>query len=556
MEKGVGKTAKAIVKAAAIAIAMWITVWIGSGCVDSDDNGSIEGQEITWAEINGVEKEYDGQYAGVRIKGLRYDDEAYYSADGREWQKEALLHKAVGEYEVWVRIEHEGYKTKEERVKIIIRERELHGISARDKRIIYDGKEHGIEIEGIEKGDRIEYEVNGEKQETLGMKEVGEYEIRYTVKRECGKYEGECKVIILPRISGKYVNEQSGKIELSETETNYDINGKGKLSDGREYKVTGKEMEIEGEIYTRMEQDERMYGIEINGTKRYAIGKATITIEIECGKVSIDGKEIYDDGQSNYCEKVIGEEIERDYERNAARIETDKADTVIQLTKRKEKTETERIEQRVLYDGKGHGTGREDVLIKTPEGYKTDAEYTEAGKYISKAVILSAEYLPQITEWELTIAKDMTGVYYREDGVIEIEKEKCRVNGEEKELEYDWDEYGTIDGRAFEIRAGTMEWKGKEYGKQNGERITVITSGAEVVVKQDISTEVYILSDANGVIVTTNGEELMRIDGAKAQSVTVDGVVWCGFNDGEIALYILGMSETNRHFLFVVIETS
>lgn len=137
----------------------------------------------------------DGKYNGkdqelVQVSGQLESDKISYSVNGASYTSVVPKEKAVGIYNISVKVERDGCDTYETNVQAKIDKGSLDGIRITAYKGTYDGKEHDAitEITGILSSDKIAYTYSGETTDKMPkFKDAGTYTVEITIKRE--KYE-------------------------------------------------------------------------------------------------------------------------------------------------------------------------------------------------------------------------------------------------------------------------------------------------------------------------------------------------------------------------------
>lgn len=528
------KVKRAIIVIMAVAV-IAVTSVVFVGCArktESDLSAADYGSEI---KAKNVSVEYDGEYHGIEIEGIREGDRIYYSENGSEWSEEEIKFKDKGKYTVYYRVERENGEKTEGKAELYIHAKILNGVTADDAVFRYDGKVHGIEINGIKDGDRIYYSTDGESfKEEIELKEVGEYTVYYRVERGYAEYADTVKVVIKENTLGKYISAD-GIIDITEeNEEEYEIKN-GKIAEN-------------GVEYEKLKSDERAYRV---NREKYVKGKEEIEIAVEIenetAKISADGKEIKEYENVNYCESINGEEPKRNVENNnvTAKIKHKEEITEIEIELGKRaRNDIGEIKQRKKYTG-------EAQTVDLNEGMRTIGEipkFTEVGKYEFTLSITEAGYLPERVNVKLEIYKIDDGTYYSEayNGMVEIENGIVKYNGEEITEEPEETDNGIrLNGKEYVRLNSTdrlcrIEIYGKIYirilesfmyavtAETSGERTTVAVKDAEgqTIVEEE----------------TDRAPSEIVVNGRKLDSVPDEGYIFTqsDFADYAVSLLVIG----------------
>lgn len=515
----------------------------------SDDGKPVDPPEITGIYAEGVETQYDGAAHGIQVLNTQSGDVIYYSLDKVTWSTENMQFTLPDEYKVYFRVERSGYKTYEGSAVVLITKAVLSGISAADATFIYDGNKHGITVKGTEVGDEITYSSAGESA-------VGEYIIYYTVSRAYGEYKDECKLTILPKIQGEYVNSENGGIILTvrsaiidgaELNMTYGISGAGMIGE-TEFKVEGNTLTLDGKQYEKLAESEKIYRLNVNGRAAYFKGNKTgaeVKIEFKDGGAEISslGKIITTEPNVNFAEGLAI----ADYS-TCNVVMTISQDTDIVLTEREENNESDKYSL-VVYDGEYHDVCSDgaQLLYNIQDEYTDDTpRYKEVGKYVVEAVVIKDGYLPQIISVTLEIVENIYGTYYNAKNLIEISSERTSVNYEHQELKY-IDGQWTLNGQSVKITDNGIEIAGEIYAKRAEEKILAVKINDDMTVLRHESMQFFITADYNEGAVTIADESdntllHIEIDG-KIENVIANGEILLEIEDG---MYIVVTGQTGK----------
>lgn len=531
---------------------MMSVFWLGCG---EDEEEDIVANEIYGV---GCEVVYDGEWHGIEVMNVDAGDEVLYSADGVIYNGSAVGYVMPGEYRIYYKVTHNGEVISAGSAEVKIAKAVLTGIGAEDKEVVYDGMAHGIEIRGTEEGDEVTYSEDGERYTREYEKtDAGEYAVYYRVERSYGEYTGTTTLRILPDLSGRYVEAESGEAVLTkrsciidgkEYPMKYGIDGTGEI-DGRRFAVSEGVFSYEGKTYTKLKDTEKVYSIDIGMSRIYIASEDGEKIELRFDvtevRVFFRGEQIYQAPGYNYVEEV-NTEIQRSYETSDIEISIDK-DIEIQLSKR-QTMNRENLYKVEIYDGKEHSWGQEgNVKYKAGNEYTDNApSYKDIGKYETTAVILDDGYLPTVITLTMEIIQGIDGIYYNDDSVVKITGFTAEYNGrEEEELTYK-------DGK-WSIELKNYTKLGEEerlfYIDLFGE-ITVVNSAAGNVTVTVRSEDIFMT-----VSVTNEKTELASANISKAEIiVTYNNKQLRGILNDTYTEYIVGMSELNTgslHFISV-----
>ena len=497
------------------------------GCSDTESNGREP--EITGVFARDTEVEYDGRRHGIEIMNTVETDEVYYATETGEWQSERIEYTDAGEYIIRYTVKRKGYKDYKSEGKVKIRKTVADWISAADKRVVYDGEKHGIEIAGADASDRIEYSDDGEKfTHEIGKREVGRYRIFYRVESRNYEYNDSCELIILPEIRGKYYNTEKGVKEISDI--SYDETGSGEIN-GERYTVNNGVMECDGTEYEKINADEDVYEISINGERKiYARGKkdrAVLRVKIDeqerTAVIEVDGTVITTITGFNYS--ASGTELTLTEKHAEIRLENLK------------EAEVSDIYELIIYDGNKHKHTIENGWTADKE-----PEYSEPGRYDDILELRRDGYLPKRIRAVMEIAEDLSGVYYNEQGIIEIEKGKAKKDGKDLTMEYK-DGGWRISGEAVEQNGVEgIIYAGDRYAKATRNAVEIKIGGRESAVRGDV-TDVEIKHDGKSLTVKADGETVYTAEMSWEITVTVNGEEMRGINDGGSVMYIIGAGE-------------
>ena len=534
--------------------------------------GSEEGgdglREIEGVHAADVNAKYDGTARRIKIENTEGADEVYYgTSESGPWSGDNPEYTVPGEYTVYYRIVRAGCKEYIGSAKITIERGILRNITAEDKTYVYDGEEHGIEINGTTEGQEVTYSTDGIKfEKELRLKEVGEYKVYYRVRDEYADYMDDCAVEILPNISGRYVNEKNGEIIITGTtvienekeyEMDYGITGRG-MYNNKEFAVTDNVLEVDGTSYEKLRADESIYKINANDITQYVIGKEKIRITTEQTgsdtEIRIDERTEITVKDRNYVEWIKGTSVEREYTRNTTESEvrsrSEITEVEIELSKRGQ-LEFLIEEITAVYDGEKHGPRIEfdgEIIYETESGYR------DPGKYTVRAILVpKSEYLPKVVETTVEIYPDITGVYCSGTEVMELTTESAKKNGECVSLgkaDAEW----TIDGERAEITENGIKVGDREYEKTT-DGILVLKLFGERRIYMNVSN-VVITTDGSNIDIIIDDEQVgCEADGGITVTVNGEGLNGIPSGDGSNEmLYILGVVELTDAVVFLDIR--
>ncbi len=511
------KRAAVIASIIAMAVAfMLMSIGCGSDRQDADK------REIKDVYATEKEVEYDGRRHGIEVNNIIATDEVYYSETGTEWSKTAIEYSEVGEYEIYFKVVRKGYEDFVSSGKIKIYKAVLQGISAERKTVVYDGREHGIEIIGTEENDGIKYSEDGsEYRAALTKKDVGRYTVYFVVERANGEYFGSTELLILPEIRGRYWNALKGEIEIKDT--NYDETGRGMIGEN-EYVVKDSTLEIGDTEYKYVKDDEQVYKFTINGGEIfYTIGKR----ENETAEIRVYESE-------ERAEIIIGgiavkEVTGVNYSENGNTMTLTEKDIDITLKKLPENPQGD-IYELVIFDGLPH----------KHSGIENSNEYTEIGRHEDKITLVEEGYLPKEINAVLEIVKNITGNYCNADNIIEINMDIAMINGESNKMEY-FDGAWRVAGKELSEENGKLYYDGREYFKASKNIVDIIYGGETLKIKCD-ADDVLIVCDSGTLTVTIDGVTVSKKE-VDSSIITVNGERKDGIVDGSVTMYVLGSSD-------------
>lgn len=410
-----------VVMFAVIAAAVLCLALIGCAAEpeNNSETGAAEPNEITGITAEDVTAEYDGQYHGIRIEGTKDGDVIYYSPNGQDWQTEEITFVEKGEYKIYFKIAREGCEEYVGEAKLYIIAKILDGVTAQNAVIRFDGKNHGIKIDGLLPDDKVYYSTDGDNfKEQIEIKEVGEYIVYYKVVRGYAEYEDSVKIIIKENVLGTYLSS-SGTIEITEeNETEYSIDN-GKIT-------------VNDIVYEKLNADEKVY--KLNGEVYFkAQEECVVTVSFAADKATVtaDGVKIKECEDVNYCESINGLKLERKNDNSDVTVNITHAEKVtdieIILSKRRVNSIGE-INQRKKYTGEAQTIDVE--AGRTVSGALP--KYTEPGVYTFTVYITEEGFLPEKVNVNFEIYNLEDGTYYNieANGLIEIKDGTVTLNGE------------------------------------------------------------------------------------------------------------------------------
>lgn len=524
---------KGIMRVAITFTVVMIVFTVMFGCGDTEEQspaGEIEG--IYAADI---EVTYDGRSHGIDLMGVVESDRIFYSATGAEWSENELKYTDAGEYTVWYKVERSGFKEYISNAKIKIDKAIIQGISAKKKIVVYDGAPHGIEIEGAEDHDDVQYSDDGIAFKTSVTKvEVGRYRIYYSVERKNEEYRGSAELVILPEIRGRYWNREKGEVEINDTE--YDETGKGEW-----YEVKDGVMTVDGVQFEKLADGKEVYEISVNGESVYIAGdKSGDKIEIcideatSTAEVKYNGEVIKRVDGVNHS--VSGEEIALSEKRTEVEL------TLLPVS------EIESVYTLVVYDGQEHG---HDI----PAGWACDKspKYVAVGRYTDKISISKTGYKDKEITAVLEIAEDLSGIYCTERDIIEINKDCAKKNGQEISMQYN-DGQWEIAGKRTQRTSGGISCDGEDFAKANGHAVRLEIGEESTVITED--GDLVITAKSDGYTIEFGGEVLVEKSG-RVTGVGVNGQEESGIPDETGTMYIVGLDEMQGAvFVQITVEQS
>ncbi len=485
--------------------------------------------------------EYDGQPHTIKIKGLQSNDKVLYSADGKQWNTEEIAYTEPGEYTVYYKVYRGDTETAVSSAKLTVVRTELTDIELNDVKYIYDGAPHRIIIHGAQSGDAITYNINGTVyQDSPELTEVGEYTVHIELERlGSGYFNGTMTVTILPCFDGKYadkthiVNVVGDRLKINGKEytADYDLNGNGKIVEtGTSISFAESTLSIGSDIFTKVGTDEKIYTVNAGGSTYYAVGETNMDFELTFSNgsavITASGSELVKLPGYNYCERVTGGMIVRNYDSCDVRFSAIDFDVDITLSRR-EKQVIDVSPQKVLYDGNDHAAKPEcdgQILYLHDGVYSDSPEYKrDPGEYTYSVLVLSDIYLPTKAECVLKIVPDLSGIYFCDFGYIEINGYSAALNG--NTVTYDPDiTSGTLDGKPLVYADASLEYDGDSYIKTDDVLLAISVAGESRVLTCAASfMTLYIAPYRDGTRITVIDddtlEELICIE-AQTDAVT------------------------------------
>lgn len=505
------KTAKALKMLAAVIVAViaaFLFDLVFSGLEKSNENG-VALSEIVGVSVESVEVVYDGQPHGVLVSGVVPNDIISYSSDGSTWQSAEPKYADEGEYTVFVKIERGGCVSKTLRGTVEIRAAILNGVSSCNRRIIYDGNSHLPNINGITSGDKITYSLDGEAfSDNVEIIGVGEYVVYYRVQRGFARYMDSCRIEIVPDITGTYYNEDAlDTVEITE-ETMYDASGRGILL-GREFYADGDVLVFDGTAYKRMNADEKIYTLTINGETARVLGGEELAIDVrfdEFGATITAENKVIKVPNVNYCEYVTGSEL---ITYGSVMRVTD--DAVIQLSYRQEQDITVQNKY-VLHDGNEHCIiPNTDAAVKVNvNGEYADAipKYSEEGIYRYEFLFEKDGYLPKKVTAELIIYPSLHGGYILGNSVIAIDGTDVLLNNVRTTLVLDSDGM-KINGETITVTDDGIIYKDELYSKTKDNNLVISVGGTTFMVSTTETGVLLFVDNDRGYFYTVDDAELI-----------------------------------------------
>lgn len=508
-----------------------------------------------------TETYYDGRGHGIKIENLRETDITEFSADGIVWRDTGIEYTLPGRYTVYYRVTRNGTIVKSSSATIDIYKAILVGIDIRSVTAVYDGKRHGIKIDGAGNGDTIVYSLDGENFSDInGAIEVGKYTVYCRVERGYAEYRDSAELVILPDISGVYVNLEKGEIVLgtavatingTQSTLSYDVTGAGKIGEN-DFKTEGSSLVYGGDVYTKKASAERVYKIHINDTKTiYVLGGQKITLCIAPDGndivVSYDGRQIATVPDANYCENAT----RIDYDDMTFELDVDSEEFTIEISNRPQRASIDGLEKSVLYDGEAHGFfdlgGM--VMYKVGDTYtRTSPTHTDAGEYTADVIITENGYLPQKATLRLIVQPNLGGVYFSTDKIIAITGNKIKINGVQSDMVYadgGWTVAGDIAEKTETgIRIGAVE-----YTKTNKAILVKLGDELKVITKAIETIEIKITDGK--ISVTTGGKEIMSVEHSGQITVTQDGKE---VKAVRADWYVIGQNELRFDYTVIIVS--
>ena len=233
-----------------------LLVFFGAvACGTAEPPATIDG--ITADDVTCV---YDGEYHSITVENTRDTDVVSYSINAVYWSNEVLAYSMPGEYIIYYKVSRRGCVDVVSYAKLTIERAVLTDIIADEVEVVYDGKAHGIHIDGLQDDDIVTYSIDGANfYKELALTDVGVYTVHYNVERFYGDYSATCNVTILPNINGIYLNPEFGVIQINNKKATvngesknmfYDLTCKGKI-DKIDFAILDNVLVYDGKLFTK-----------------------------------------------------------------------------------------------------------------------------------------------------------------------------------------------------------------------------------------------------------------------------------------------------------------
>ena len=517
-----------------------------------------------------VQVRYDGLAHTVNVYNTLDGDTVYYSdSPNGAWNTQAPTFSLPAEYVIYYKVERAGYADLVSSARLTITRGILQGINADDATFIYDGDPHGVAIVGVNDGDTVEFSLDGESFERdCAVVAVGEYTVYYRVSNEYADFSDECRLTVLPDLSGRYIDTARGVINIDRGTAYtgggsaplvYGLDGKGTLGDVP-FGFSDGAITVDGASYRLLSDGERVYRINADGATVYATGGDTLEISVAFidGTATVTAGErcLLTVGDRNYCESASGE-IVRTYESSDVIITVsangDITDADIVLSARKKQTVCV-SDMTILYDGLPHAPNidHDGVILYLRDGEYTTIppEFTDIGVYSVKTVLLADGYLPELATIAIEVVPDISGVYFDEHTVITVDKFTAEINGVSVGCEYvngDW----YIADKRVSVTADWLTTDGAMYEKTN-DGLIVISFGGEWNVLPSGAINLTLTVDERITVKDERGNVLFAKECATAEmTVKLNGTV-CDPVTDDPCEYIFGTSDLQSRSVTVI----
>lgn len=537
------------------------------GCAKTIQRETQTGDPTETKIINGITAdpivtEYSGTPHGIIISGTEKNDKITYSTDGTVWSELAPSFIAPGVYIVYFKVERDGFKPHTGSSSVTVMRTELKDVCAEHVTVIYDGKEHGIKINGIADGDRVVYG-NGEEKAPR-YSEVGEYEVEFSVERAGAVHNGVAKLTVLPDLTGLYVsrndivriNKEKAVIGGKTFDLEYKVTGDGTVG-GQPFSVKDGTLRYNGKDYI-LAAGKNVYKLIVGTDTVYVTGVGELHVSAEFGDgatVKADGETVFEVSGVNYCESVEGV---------IPKFDNNRAESIVTATG--EITEAEIV---FSYRQKLVIPERTEVVIFDGQAHEPTTEYgsptkgsaqTETGEYSFEYFVIRDGYLPTVAVVKLSIVPDISGLYYDGNGFIEIKYDAASVNGRAVEFTPHADGW-TIGGIEYSAQSDSItDESGRSYTKCKTEKIIALCSGDGIAVVADFVGGDYALEYESGQAIlwllaadgkqekariNSDGNAFFMLDGRELY-ITADGFcILSAFNmESNLTVVLCRLSES------------
>lgn len=535
------------------------------GCSDPSSTGDDYSDSVV---VRDVDVEYDGAWHTVSVENVSDGDEILFSTlAGGEYLSERPQYKYPGEYVIYYKVNRCGSEISGGSARVTIHKAILTGISAERVAVVFDGREHGIEISGIEVGDRIEYSTDGENFSAVApsFSEVGEYKVFYTVERAYGEYRSSCSLLILPDLRGVYVDRRLGVVVMTdiaaeiggnEIGMSYGIDGCGTIGDA-EFSVVDGILNFNDAQYEKIGSDEKIFMLSVADEKFYLHSAQTLTAEIsidgETAVVVVGGEEIMAVDGVNYCENADTEDYaERRFEKVLS-----EGETALDLSKRLTRT-LPRKDIFHIYDGENVDIDVEydEVLFKTASGFVEEVpQLCEVGEYEVEAVVLSNEYLPTLWQIGIVIAPNIDGVFYNDTDAVQIDGTVVWFNGEDLTAEYDnnW----TIDGQVVVLTDDGLKIGNVDFVRHtDGVVIELVLADGRHAIQTTLTSGIKIEWTSTSTVIYFDETKIIEVPLCN-KTVTISTKEVTMLRDDEsVGFCVIGLAELRGELIIIDIGAS
>ncbi len=539
---------------AAVIFAIFALIACGNAVGDASEIVGIYAQDVY--------VEYDGNEHGITVNNVIDGDMILYKAvSGSDWTENPPSYIFPGVYEIEYKVERRGCNDFIGMATVTIVKAILGGISSPTETIICDGLSHGIKISGLQPTDGITYSTDGFDFSLDEPKwtDVGEYTVYFIVERDYAEYCGSGVLVILPDISGRYLNASFGIIELTSSggtangesiTLEYDCSGAGKLGED-DFQVSNGILSYKGEEYTRITDDATVYAIKVNDERLYflqedKVDKLAVKINSNGADITYNGKVLMTVSGVNYCETgIVTDYVGLAFEVALAQSETE---VVFSLRERQPEKDLTEI---TVYDGKEHtfDLGADYLFLTERESY------VEAGKYTATVVESSDVFLPEVRTATLVILPDIIGVYLDGTTVIQITEERATKNFTEIVLDKTVDGW-EAEGKTVVVIPDGIEIDGNEYVRVEDRAILIEVGGITYTTQFEGAPDSFMSVRKNGGVIEIicDGQTIAEIPFDGSEILTVNGESASFVDANGVATFVLGASEMDSPIVRVIIE--